>query len=249
MPALAFEQRFDPVPALSARFTALLRALDDEQQRARVVGLDWNAAEVGAHVLTVVRRYLSATERAATRARLSELNAEDIAELGLTVPQVADELDSTIAQLGRVAPTVPLDGVRDFHLGVRVSVSAGWANLIGELFVHGHDIATATGLGWSIDDGSLEGIWRALLPAAAGWMRHDARHVTELYVLHFSFGAVTVRLEQGCVLVDNPADAKRRPDHEIDIVDAAAFTLQFPYRRACIEQPVAALLASRFIDI
>ena len=39
---------------------------------------------------------------------------------------------------------VPLDTPRAFHLGLTVSVAAGWANLIGELLVHGDDILAYT---------------------------------------------------------------------------------------------------------
>lgn len=249
MPTTPFQQRFDPLPGVFADFTSLLRSLTPDDVAAAVPGMEWTAGEVGAHVLTVVRRYLAPTERAATRTRLVQLNAEDIAEVHQTTAEVAGALDAAASVLGQVAPGIPLDTPREFHLGLKVTVAAGWANLIGELFVHGHDIARATGRPWSVADHLLEGIWRNLLPAASGWMRPEAREVAELYRLRFGFGTVTVRLEGGLVHVDDEDDVDRRADHEIDIADASTFTLQFPYRRACITNPVTALLASRFTDI
>ncbi len=249
MPATPFHQPFDPIPALFSDFTALLRSLTPEEEAAAVAGLDWTVSEVGTHVLTVVRRYLSQTERAATRSRLAQLNAEDIAAQAMPTKQVADDIDRTVARLATVAPGLPLDGVREFHLGLKVTVAAGWANLIGELLVHGDDIARTTGHHWSVDARLLEGIWRDLMPAAAGWMRPEARALDELYLLRFSFGAVTLRLESGQVHIDRRSDADETPNWTVDIADAATFTLQFPYRRACITDPATALLASRFIDI
>ena len=249
MPIAPFEQSFDPLPALFAEFTALLRSLTPEEEETPVPGMDWTAGEVGAHVLTVLHRYISPTERAVTRTRLTQLNAEDIAALGKTTAEAADELDGIIAALASVAPGLPLDTERDFHLRLKVTVAAGWANLIGELLVHGDDIARATSRQWTVDDALVEGIWRNLMPAVAGWMRPEARTANELYLLRFSFGSVTLRIDSGLVHIDDERDADRSPDHVIDIDGAAEFTLQFPYRRRCIDDPIAALLASRFTDI
>jgi hypothetical protein len=242
-------QTFEPLPALFAQFETMLRSLTPQEEATSVPGLDWTAREVAAHVLTVVRRYLAPTERAATRERLAALNAEELATVDRSCAEIADELDSIVSVLAHVAPSISLDDVRAFHLGITVSVAAGWANLIGELLVHGDDIARATHRAWSVDDHLLEGIWRDLMPASAGWMRPEARTLDELYHLHFPFGTVMLALDAGMVRVDDPRDAGRVPDHVIVVPDASAFTLQFPYRRARLEDPRAALLASRFIDI
>ena len=211
--------------------------------------MDWTAGDVGTHVLTVVKRYVAPTERASSRARLAALNAEDVSAVAKTAAEVADELDVTVAGLAQVAPSLPLDGQRAFHLGLTVTTAAAWANLLGELLVHGDDIARATGRHWTMDGELLEGIWRNLLPAAAGWLRPDAAAVNELYRLNFPFGVVALRIAEGEVRVDHPDDVDLAADHTIDIVDTAQFTLQFPYRRACIIDARTALLASRFFDI
>jgi hypothetical protein len=246
---VSFQQTFEPLPVQFARFTALLRSLTPHEEAAPVPGMEWTASEVGAHVLTVVNRYLAPSERAASRARLAALNAEDVSSVAKTAAEVADELDATIAQLAHVASSFPLDGLRDFHLGLSVTMAAAWANLLGELLVHGDDISRATKRHWSMDDELLEGIWRNLLPAAAGWLRPEAHAVNELYRLNFPFGPVTLRIAEGEVRVDHSDDVDLSADHTIDIVGTAQFTLQFPYRRACISDPRTALLASRFFDI
>jgi hypothetical protein len=243
MSDVAFQQSFEPLPALFADFCALLRSLSPQDESVPVPGQEWTAREVGVHVLTVVRRYLGPTERAVRRPRLAALNAEDIASIDASSAQVADELDRVIAMLATVAPNVPLDDTRNFHLGLTVSVAAGWANLIGELLVHGDDIARATHRPWSVDDQFLEGVWRNLMPASAGWMRPDARSLTELYHLQFSFGLVVLALDAGTVRVDDQRDAARTPDHMILVPDAAAFTLQCPYRCASLRDPLAALFS------
>jgi hypothetical protein len=211
--------------------------------------MEWTAREVGADVLTVVNRYLPPTERAASRARLAALNAEDVSAVDRSATEVADRHDATIAQLALVAPSFPLDMLREFHLGITVTMAGAWANLLGELLVHGDDISRATKRHWSMDEELLEGIWRNLLPAASGWLRPEAHAVNELYRLNFPFGRVTLRIAEGEVRVDHPDDIDLPADHTIHVLDTAQFTLQFPYRRACILDPSTALLASRFFDI
>ncbi len=246
---MSFQQSFDPLPVQFARFTALLRSLTPQEEAARVPGMEWDAREVGVHVLTVLSRYLSPTERAASRARLAALNAEDVSAVDRTAAEVADQLDATIAQLAPVAPSIPLDMLREFHLGLTVTVAAAWANLLGELLVHGDDISRATNRHWSMDGELLEGIWRNLMPVASGWLRPEAHAVNELYRLNFPFGPVALRIAEGEVRVDHPDDVDLPADHTIHVVDTAQFTLQFPYRRACILDPSTALLATRFFDI
>jgi uncharacterized protein (TIGR03083 family) len=242
-------QTFEPLPALLDEFGTLLRSLTPAEEAAAIPGLEWTVREVAAHVLTVMRRYLQPAARAATRSRLVALNDDEIAAVQASCAEIADDIAAITVVLGQVAPGIPADMRFPFHLGLTVSPAAGWANLIGELLVHGNDISRATQRAWSVDDNLLEGVWRDLLPAVAGWMRPEARAVDEVYHLSFPFGSVVLAIHSGEVRVDDPRDAARMPDHAIQVTDAAAFTLQFPYRRACIIDPAAALLASRFTDI
>jgi hypothetical protein len=244
----AYEQRIEPAATLSGEFTTLLRDLTRAERGASVPGLDWNVAEVAAHVLSVYRRYTGDMRRARTVAELSTQNAHDVADIGTDIDAIADELDAQMESIAAVAPTIPLDTTFPFHAGVTVTANAAWANLIGELLVHGDDIARATGRRWTVADTELEGIWRVLVPAASGWLRPEARTIDERYELHFAFGAVAIRIAGGDVLVDTePAGTGRAT--VITATDVATTTLAFPYRRRLITDPALALLASRFYDI
>jgi uncharacterized protein (TIGR03083 family) len=247
MMATRYVQQFDPVAAHSARFADLLRSLTPDDGARRVPGLDWTAAEVGAHVLSVYRRYTVDKQRSATVAALRRQNADDVARAGTDLGAIADGLDEQVALLASVAPHLDPDQTFPFHIGLEVTASAGWANLIGELLVHGDDIARATGRAWTIPDADLEGVWRVLLPAGRGWLRPEAQSVDERYEFRFPIGAVSVHLRDGDIRVDEAMTGP--PDHVIERDDLAATTLAFPYRRRLMDDRALALLASRFYDI
>ncbi len=104
MMATRFEQRFEPVAEHSARFTDLLRSLTSKEASQRAPGLDWTAAEVGAHVLSVYRRYTVDTRRASTIAGLRAQNASDVADTGTDLRAIADGIDEQTTFLAQVAP-------------------------------------------------------------------------------------------------------------------------------------------------
>ena len=68
-------------------------------------------------------------------------------------------------------------------------------------------------------------------------------------VVRLSFGLVVLALDAGTLRVDDQRDAARTPDHVILVPDAAAFTLQFPYRRASLQDPSSSLSAAVTTDV
>lgn len=242
----SFRQSFDPVPGHAARFTDMVRGLTPDELDARVPGMTWTAGDVARHVLTVVHRYGGAGTLATTRHGLTELNESELRALDLSMGEVADTIDGSIAVLAEIAPTIPDDRRFDFHLGLDVDAPAGWANLCSEFLVHGWDIARATGRVWTFPADDVEGIWRNLMPVASGWLRHEAAEVDEVYEFRFPFGPVTVWLHEGRVTID---DAVRTPDHSLTVDDPVGFTLAVPWRRALVTHPAAALFLTRFHEI
>ena len=246
-----FVQRFEPAVPQGKRFSDLVRSLSDDEAAARVPGIGWTAAEVGAHVATMLGRYVSNQRRSSTRPELAAQNDGELRalvdEAGGEVGSIADAIDEAMATIAAVAPQVPADMEFPFHLDTRVTAAAGWANLLSEFLVHGDDIARATGREWSFPESDLEGFWRNLLPAASGWLRHEARAIDEVYEFRFAaFGPVVVWIHDGRVTVD---DADRTPDHTCAVDDAVPFTLAVPWRRRLVADPAAALFLSRFYDI
>lgn len=244
----SFQQTFDLAGTQGRRFSALVRSLDAEEAAQVVPGMRWRAADVGTHVATVLGRYYANPARSATPSdlRMQNVNEVETSGLGLDVRAIADAIDTHLAVIGSVAPTLALDATFPFHVGLTVTTSAGWANLLSEFLVHGDDIARATGRTWDFPPAAVEGIWRNLIPAAAGWLRPEARQLDEVYELRFPFGNVRVWIHDGVISVD---DARRPADHVIDVDDPVTFTLGVPWRRHLITDAKAALLASRLLDI
>jgi uncharacterized protein (TIGR03083 family) len=239
-----YVQDFAVVEEHAARFAVLLRSLSGEDVTRAVPGMAWTVDEVAKHVLSVLRRYTVDRRRASSATALSLLNAEDIAELNLDIDQIATEIVQQVRVIARFAATVDSDARFPFHAGVLISPDAAWANLISEFFVHGDDIAQATGKHFKVPDRELEGIWRALLPAATGWLRPHARTIDETYALNFPFGEVCVHLVDGEVITDEDREA----DRPIVCSSASEATLAF-YRRRLVTNPNLALLITRFYDI
>ncbi len=209
--------------------------------------MEWTVGEVAAHVLTVVRRYRPEPRRASTVPALRGLNHAEVADVGDASPAaIAEMIDADLDAMAAIAPLVPLDMERPFHLGLTVTISAGWANLVSECFVHGADIAGAVGRRWDWDDAAFEGIWRQLTGALSGWLRPQAAHLDEVWDIELSFGTVRLWIHEGVVTVD---DATRPADRTVHADGAGSLLLQFPFRRRLIEDPDVALLASRFLDI
>lgn len=240
------EAGFEPVVEHTGRFVGLLRALTPREAASRVPGMDWTAAEVGAHVLSVYRRYTVDRQRAPDLAALAAQNAAGVEAFGTDLDAISAGIEEQVALLASVAASIDPEQEFPFHVGLSVTARAGWANLIAELLVHGDDIARATGRHWTVPAHDLEGIWRDLLPVASGWFRPGAAAVDERYELRFAFGPVHVHLDRGRVVCGN---ATVPPDHVVTVGDAVECTLAFPYRRRLISDPALALLASRFYDI
>jgi hypothetical protein len=131
-----------------------------------------------------------------------------------------------------------------FHAATEITTNGAWANLIAEFFVHGDGIARATDRSFVVGDADLEGGWRALLPAARGWLRSEACGTAEQYEFEFAFGTVLVSINNGDIVVADRGAA----DYVITSIPASAATLGF-YRRRLITEPTLALFVSRFHDI
>ena len=152
------------ISAAAGRFTALLRETDDIERPA--AGTDWTVAETAAHV-SVVFTGFSAAIAGEPQALTPEqyLDADFPTRLAASNAATIAMVDHTDA--GRLAELITAGAQRFLELvaaadpqmecetpwygpGRTRTVDCLTALALGELTVHGHDIATGTGRPWPI---------------------------------------------------------------------------------------------------
>jgi hypothetical protein len=228
-----------------ARFVELARALSSEERAAAIPDSTWTVAETVGHVRAVVLRYTTDLRRAEGPAAVGAQNAADLERLGSDVDEAAAAIEEESERLAvgveLFAPEDPLP----FHAGQTITLAGGWGNLLGELLAHGDDLARATGRSFAVPSEDLEVLWRFTTPVLQGWLRPDAPEGT--WRLRFGFGDLDAellggQLRWGPELLAEPAAI-------IDVPDAAALALAFPYGRRPLGDPDLARLAGCFLPL
>lgn len=137
----------------------------------------WTVRDVAAHLATVVVRYADGPEGrgtwTSTPLDLPALNHDQIQALGAaTAGDLAASLRRDLAELqaqirgyGSSLPRFR------FHGGEPVRADIALGLLLGELVVHGHDVARALRRPWPIDPGHAALIIEGLNPILPGWVR------------------------------------------------------------------------------
>lgn len=227
------EQAADALRHAAVRVAELLRAVPNPT--AAVPGLAWNVSETAAHMLGELRDYrscvlgqrhpegLSADTETPTRRtalantqQLVRFSERDLSQLAEMVPRAADDFLAASADLSPTA-RIPTP------TGLAMTVSTMIPTLLGELVVHGLDIARAGGKRWEISRSDalivLSGVL-ALLPDYV-----DRRHAADRnisYELRFRGGPrVRLTIRDGEASVE---DAKGNVDCWIS-ADPVAFLL------------------------
>ena len=138
-----------------------------------VPGLDWTVAETAAHLLSVVRRALGDRRRSTSPADTARVNAESLASLpSRDILTLGMELIRDTAVVAhRILPHV-VDGdvLIPFQAGARVRALDAFGCLLGELIVHGHDLATALGAGHRVPPERAVLAFRATLAVIPTWL-------------------------------------------------------------------------------
>jgi uncharacterized protein (TIGR03083 family) len=222
--------------AAGARLSRLLTGVSDPSRRAG--GLEWTVAETAAHVVGSLElyaafmtgerdanTYLRAAHDATTpgernavgnRLWLQEFAERDLSRLA---PMVLDRVEKVIAAVAGADPEMRFLT----EAGVRMSASVMSAACLGELLVHGHDIARGAGLQWSIPRAEAQLVIAgvvALVPEYVDTRATAGKHLT--YELRFRGGPrYRVTIDDGTAQVGEPG---RRPDCWIS-ADPTAFLL------------------------
>jgi uncharacterized protein (TIGR03083 family) len=156
----------DREQAAFERTVALFR---DADPGLAVTDGSWTTRDVLAHLVTVARRYTSMPRLADTPREVDTINAEELAELAdATVEALLDDYAQGFARYREVWVPMAAEHQWPFHGGGRIGTTSLRANWLGEMLVHGYDVAAAAGVDWPIGDadaGDLLGLLRDILPA------------------------------------------------------------------------------------
>jgi uncharacterized damage-inducible protein DinB len=198
------------------RFYGLIRTADP---LARPRGSAWTVQQYVAHVLSVALHYRDIIHgreylRAATTAEVHLHNQAEMEALVAPVPELADQIQAVEKEMdGYFDAHTDDQRVLPFHGGVMVSGITGQTNWLGELVMHGHDIARAVKSPYRIDERDMLLVARGMMDYGHGFLRADVSPDTDVcvalkvpdarpYVIHVHDGIAEFRLRR-------PAD---RPD-------------------------------------
>jgi hypothetical protein len=205
------------------RFDRLIRTADPH---ARVPGLDWTVHQVIAHMLSVAHRYQAVAEgqdfRRATYAReLDDINRTELDALMAPIPEIADQLNDLASVMDALFDSCSNDRVYEFHCGAFVDGTTAQTNWLGELILHGRDVARAIRAPWEIEERDMLLITRGLMQCAEGpgYLRAGLPAGTDVcvalklpgarpYVMHIHDGAVETRERRPA---DRPDSVLRMP--------------------------------------
>jgi hypothetical protein len=192
------------------RFDRLIRTADPH---ARVPGLDWTVHQVVAHMLSVAHRYQAVAEgrdfRRATYPReLDEINRTELDVLMAPIPEIADQIIGLAPVMDALFDTGSNDRVYEAHCGAFLDGIAAQTNWLGELILHGRDVARAIGAPWEIDERDMLLIARGLIliqfAEGPGYLRARLPAGTDVcvafklpgarpYLIHVHDGAIELR--------------------------------------------------------
>jgi hypothetical protein len=198
--------------AAAARYAQLARSAPDGAQL--LAGSAWTVREAVAHIATVTPRYSKfphGTQRLAeTPADLPALNAQEIKALGQRpvgelLGLLEDAVEAVISQVEAYGEQPP---AYRFHGGGLVAADVALGILLGELVVHGGDLARATHHSWPVTRQQVSLIWPGLEPILPGWVDpasaagHQAAYQVHLgdghrHVLCFTNGKLSTELPSG----------------------------------------------------
>lgn len=197
-------------------FVRLARTADP---LARPPGSEWTVQQIVAHVLTVAHRYQQVVRgleyrRAAHPRDVDVINQLELEAAIAPVTELTDQLQDVAPEMDRFFDAYPNDRrAFKFHAGADVSGLTGQTNWLGELLLHGQDIARAVKAPWKLAERDMLLIARGLMQIAPAYLRTDVSPDTDVcialkvtgarpYVIHIHHGIADIR----------PCRADDRPD-------------------------------------
>ena len=213
----------DALSRAAGRWADLLRSLPDT--RATIPGSRWTVGDAAAHVVMDVRTEAlvaageavswaeGATSAPGTPRGARELNARAVtAEAERDPRTLADMLVTAVSDFleasAQLAPDHPMPS-QYFQGQMTLDLAGVTGAELGEVLVHGYDIAKATGRPWPVaaDDARLA--LRAALRLTSAYINPDTAHGhTGGYDLRIRGGPrVVIRFTDGRASLEQPGDA------------------------------------------
>ena len=212
------------IAAVAGEFERVARAADPD---ARAPRMEWTVREVVAHVLTIAHRYREVMQgrmfRAANSPReVDVINREELDAAMASRPAVGSMLDqirSLAVDIESFFDTVAEDAVFPFHCNIEISAIAAQTNWLGELLLHGEDIAKAADLPCRLRERDMLLVSRGLMEMAGAWVRDDIAPDVDVcvafvvkearpYVMHIHDGTAETRARRSG---DRPDAVLRAP--------------------------------------
>ncbi|HUA40130.1 MAG TPA: maleylpyruvate isomerase family mycothiol-dependent enzyme [Streptosporangiaceae bacterium] len=161
------------------RFVQLVAGLTDADAAQVTTGCPgWTAADVAAHVITLFRRGQGDERRSESPEATAALNALCLAEVTDRNPcTIADRIQTDGSTVLANSRLIPDDVVFPFHAGATCTVVSATAVILGELVIHGQDIARATGRDWPIDPLDAALILTGARPLLEHWLDAEGRQM------------------------------------------------------------------------
>jgi len=206
--ATRYELR-DRIAQALARFDRLARSADP---LAQLPGSTWTAQQAVAHVLTIALRYLHEQQGdsrlVADPRELNVLNQNELEAALAPVSELADQIQAVAPELDALFDTVANEGpVLPFHCGAHVDGVTWQTNWLGELLLHGRDIARAAKAPWELPERDMLLIARGLMQIAPAYVRSTIPSDTDIcvaintpgarpYLIHIHDGIGEVRVRR-----------------------------------------------------
>ena len=200
MTYLTMEAALGAHQRVADRFSGLLRTASDGTRK--VPHLTWTVGETGAHVLCAHRLYpemLAGVSGGWASLRGGEAeNARQLAGIPERGPrEIADALDSAAPKMREAFATYAED-YATWHAGARIPLAAMVGMLVGDMLVHGWDIATAIDGTWIIDRGDACLSFAATMPVIAHFVEEDAaRGFSAIYGVQLRRGPTFTFISRG----------------------------------------------------
>jgi uncharacterized protein (TIGR03083 family) len=240
----------DALIAAADRFASLARsALDPELPVAATPG--WTVTDVIGHVSSEPSRYrdlaLGRGEWPRSPAELPAFNAHqvatlptrDLCQLSERLVADVDALVDTVLGFGSDPPLMNFDGDQ------RVPADRMLGSLLGELVVHGRDVAAALGQPWPIDGAVVPLIMEGVNAALPGWVDQVAARGFTATIVYQLRGLAAYRyvFRNGALSVESGHDRGRPADARVSAEPVAGLLVSYgrlhPLRAALTGRVVA----------